>query len=221
MSNFLRLTFILIGAYFGRTITLGSNKQYPFKNGQLTLEGSAEDLALHTRMLERNWQAYPQGHPTLVKFIKDREAAQAANAEETDDGKRDIQTDPGDGGQSGVQSDLQPDGEGTGDGEPQPDLGSGAEGAETGSPGSVPDGDGSPESVDNGDGAPAPVNEKLLKAVNSLNAGDDAHWTRDGKPAMQAVEQAYGATDITRADVEAVAPGYGREQALKIQSDIQ
>lgn len=61
--------------------------------------------------------------------------------------------------------------------------------------------------------APKP-NEKLRKAIRSLDSSNDAHWTRDGKPAMAAVGEFYGATDFTRADVDAAyGPQYNREAA--------
>ena len=64
-----------------------------------------------------------------------------------------------------------------------------------------------------GDPPPAEINAKLQRAVMGLDPADDAAWTKDGKPAINAVTAAYGATDVTRADVEAVAPGFNRDKA--------
>ena len=61
------------------------------------------------------------------------------------------------------------------------------------------------------------LNTKLQKAVLGLDPTDDTHWTKDGKPAMTAVEKLYGSAGITRADVEAVAPGYTRDKAKAAQ----
>lgn len=63
---------------------------------------------------------------------------------------------------------------------------------------------------------PAPeVNQKLLEAVHALDPENDEHWTKNGSPAMAAVEGFYGSADITRGDIDTVAPGYNREAALE------
>lgn len=62
--------------------------------------------------------------------------------------------------------------------------------------------------------ADTPVtNQRLLDAVMKLDPENDEHWTKIGKPAMNAVEGFYGSADITRADIEAAAPGYVRDTA--------
>lgn len=57
------------------------------------------------------------------------------------------------------------------------------------------------------------TNLKLVRALGQLDPKDDKHWTKDGKPAMTAVEAFYGASDITRADVSAAVPGLTRATA--------
>ena len=183
MSSLIQTTFVLAGPLAGRTINLGS-LPYPFQNGKCSISATPEDTALHARLLERNWQAYPEGHPAL---------------EEESNGQRDIQTDPQPNEEPPTGGDLQPNGEGPEAGGGSAN-GAGAAGAETGETGSLP----------NGDGPPAELNAKLLRAVQSLDPDNDAHWTKDGKPAMTAVEKFYGSADVTRADVEAVAPGFTR-----------
>ena len=166
MSTIIQTTFVLTGALAGRTIRLGS-QPYVFENGRLTITAPAEEIALHARFLERNWQAYPEGHPAL---------------EGQADGQRDLQEGSQPDGQLPVHGDVQPNGGAT-------------------------DGDGQ-------QAQPNPeVNTKLQKAVLGLDPADDTHWTKDGKPAMTAVEKLYGSAAITRADVEAVAPGWTREKA--------
>lgn len=54
---------------------------------------------------------------------------------------------------------------------------------------------------------------RLRKAINDLDPDDDAHWTAEGKPAIAAVTSLYGSTGVTRADVEAAAPGFNRTAA--------
>ncbi len=198
MSMIIATTFVLSGDLAGETIRLGS-LPYPFENGKLTIEATPEETALHARFLERNWQAYPEGHPAL---------------KEVSDGQRDIQTGSQPNSEQPPAGDLQPNGAGSEAGGESAD-GAGAAGAETGS---VPNGDGQPAGVTGpnptaGDPPPAEINAKLQRAVMGLDPADDAAWTKDGKPAINAVTAVYGATDVTRADVEAVAPGFNRDKA--------
>lgn len=201
MSTIIQTTFVLTGPLAGRTIRLGS-QPYPFENGRLTIQAPAEEVALHARFLERNWQAYPEGHPAL---------------KEVPDGQRDLQEGSQPDGQQPVHSDVQPNGGGTEAGDAAPVSGGGVE-AEAGQAGGVPDGDGQPAVLT--DPAKEPtveLNTKLQKAVLGLDPADDTHWTKDGKPAMTAVEKLYGSAGITRADVEAVAPGHTRDKAKAAQ----
>ena len=158
MSTVIQTTFVLTGPLAGRTIRLGS-QPYPFDKGRLTITAPAEEVALHARFLERNWQAYPEGHPALKEG-------------------------------SDVQLDLQ-------DGSPL---------------------DGQPAVLTDPVKEPTvELNTKLQKAVLGLDPADDTNWTKDGKPAMTAVEKLYGSAGITRADVEAVAPGHTRDKAKAAQ----
>lgn len=186
MSTNVETKFHLTGPLRGKTINLGS-MPYPFTNGVMVLRGTPEDIALHARFLERNWQAYPEGHDKL---------------KEAQDGERDIQADSKQDAQPPVQGDGQPEGQGPGAGDDAND-GPGTTEAATGETGSVAD----------GDGPQAELNEKLQRAVLSLNPEVDDHWTKDGQPAMSAVEKLYGSTAFTRADVRAAAPGHSREKA--------
>jgi hypothetical protein len=193
MSTIIQTTFVLTGALAGRTIRLGS-QPYPFENGRLTVRAPAEEVALHARFLERNWQAYPEGHPAL---------------KETADGQRDVQEAAQHDEQPPVHGNVQSNGDWAEAGTAA-DLGNGAVEAEAGDAGSDAAGDGQPQSVAE---PVAEVNTKLQKAVLALDPTDASHWTKDGKPAMTAVEKLYGSTGITRADVEAAAPGHTREKA--------
>lgn len=212
-------TFHLTGKLAGKTIKLGS-LPYAFQDGVMVLVAPVDDMAMHARFLERNWQAYPEGHPAL-------------QAQEKTDGVSDLSTAAQPDSQPPVQRDLQPNGAGPAAGEPNADGGGGAAGSATGEAGSVSDGNGQPASLTEGgadtgtetggqgEGAggqePGPLlNEKLQRAVFGLDPANDAHWTRDGKPALVAVTELYGATDVTRAQVEEVAPGYTRSVAKKM-----
>lgn len=183
MSSVTQTTFVLTGTMAGKSINLGS-QGYPFRQGEFILNATPKETALHARFLERNWQAYPKGHPKL---------------EVNQDGQRNISSNSQSDEQPALQSGSESEGQGI---EPSvaEDEGTAATEAETREPGSVSSGHGQPEEL----------NRKLLKAVRSLDPKDDSHWTKDGKPAIKAVETMYGAADVTRTDVEAVAPGYTR-----------
>jgi len=188
-TTFVTVVFVLTGAYAGKTKTLGTTTvQFPFQDGKCAVSGPAEDVARIAKFLERSYEAYPEGHPKLKEV--------AAN------GQRDVSTnkDPN------PQPDLH------GGGEPGGvQLAPGGEGDDSGGAGDPPAGN--PGEVADGDGPPPELNEKLARAVHALDPATDAHWTSDGKPALTAVQAAYGSAGIGRADVNAAAPGYSRKTA--------
>ncbi|QYW02112.1 hypothetical protein CPT_Sonora_009 [Stenotrophomonas phage Sonora] len=272
MSALIVTIFVLTGPYAGKTIKLG---KFQFVDGELTVNATPEDTGRLALSLERNWQAYPQGHP---KLLKEKTNGKRSVPQGSSEPNRD----------SNVQRGVQPNGEGAPAGGETADDGSGAGAAAAGSSPQLAVWDGQQSRlisdeeavalafreateenpvkahIDMGDGAfidvvvvgfedgapilsdeseaaleaaiggvpatdegtgeastPAPTagepvhepNEKLLRALHALDPADDSHWTRDGKPAMSAVGVAYGSEDVTRADVEAVAPGYNRSAA--------
>jgi hypothetical protein len=200
MSTLLETKFVLIGPYFGKTINLGS-LPWRFVNGACTVTANVGDTAMTARFLERNWQAYPENHPAVKEFL---------------DGQRNLQTAKVEDSQPQVPSDLQPKGGGTDAGDPT-NSGEGSAGAETGSTELLPDGSGQASQL-----VPAPkpfieptaeVNIKLFNAVKMLDPTNNDHWTKEGKPAVTAVATFYGATDVTRADIDAAYPGFTRPGA--------
>lgn len=108
-----------------------------------------------------------------------------------------------------VQDSSNPDENGA----PQGDSGEGEQGStqEGATDGNEPAG----ADVHNQDGqTDAPVtDQRLLDAVMKLDPENEEHWTKTGKPAMAAVEGFYGSADITRANIDAVAPNYSRDAA--------
>lgn len=216
--SILTTTFVLTGALRGKTVKLGS-QGFQFVNGKMVYQGSTNDTALVGRFIERNWQAFPEGHERVLADVK--------AAQEKANGQRNLQKDPLKDKQSPVPGDLQPGGEGSEAGDPAPD-GEEPAGAEGGDAGGIPDGDGHEESLTKDedpeqDQSPAEdakqegpeLNEKLQRAILALDSENDQHWTKDGKPAMTAVEGIYGSTAITRAQVEAAYPGYNRSVAAQ------
>jgi hypothetical protein len=189
--SLIKTLFHLTGAHAGKTIRLG---KYQFTDGKCELSCPAHEMALHARSLERNWSAYPEGHPILTK---------------QDNGNGTGEVPPGSTvttGDANVQGDVQQDGSAAGEAA----AGSGDDAdAASGTAGDQAAGADGPEA------SVTPVNTKLQKAVMSLDPNNDEHWTQDGKPAISAVQTAYGSADVTRADVTAVAPDFNRATAAK------
>lgn len=64
---------------------------------------------------------------------------------------------------------------------------------------------------------PKPLGDaKLEKALAKLDPENDDHWTKDGLPALAAVESFYGSAGVKRADVTAAAPALRRNNAPKL-----
>lgn len=176
------MEFVLSGPHAGKSIRLGP---YHFVEGSIHLSGSDKDLGMLARFLELNWQAYPKGHPAL-------------RGKEAEHGQRDLPKGPADGSNHGA---AQSERRGTSAGEPDaPDRQQPA----------LPEADGT-GSIPSGDGPTPLVNTRLRAAVLNLDQTDPSCWAADGRPALNAVVAAYGAADVTRAAIEAVAPGHRRD----------
>lgn len=104
-----------------------------------------------------------------------------------------------------VSGRVQPTGEGLD--EVSTDNGDGPDGSGDSPEGSVPSGDGQ---QDTGDDGTQEFKDRLLTAINKLEVENDEHWTKDGRPRIDAVEKFYGSAGVTRGDVDAAAPGYTR-----------
>ena len=151
MAQIFETTFVLTGAHKGKTIKLG---KYPFKGGKLEVAADLEDTNRIARALERNFSAYPVGHPALKI------------EQETEDGERSIQTDPQPNSQPTVPSDVQPVGGGA-ETDPAAEVGSGPAKVDLTPAGTVPEGDGQ-----------TPIlNKRLRAAVLGLDPQTDANWT--------------------------------------------
>lgn len=186
--------FYTTGANKGKTVKLG---KYLFEEGVMLLRCAAHELALHARSLERNWCVYPEGHDKLKEADNGTGEVPASGANPAG-----TEAVPGSGdanpAQAGDQAAVStPNAEAAAGG--AGDSSAAADGHEAGL---------------NADGQPAPqTNDKLTRAVKSLDPTNDDHWTADGKPAVMAVQKAYGSADVTRADVAAAAPNFDREAA--------
>ena len=180
------VNYLLTGPLKGKTITLGSNTQYPFVDGALELSAPAEEISLHSRFLAKNWQAYPEGSDLLKG---------------AEDGVGDISTSESENEQQTVSGDLQSEGQQTASGESTEDKQESTD-AEAGTSGSLPIGDGQQAQLD--------VDSKLVTAIEKLDPKNEDHWTQQGKPAIEAVSKFYGSSNLTRADIEAAKPDFRR-----------
>lgn len=199
MPDSISRTVVLTGSLKGQTTTLRG--LYPFVDGEMTITGIPEDVQREVQNLERNFNVVLKGH----------------EPKEKEDGERDLHTGSGkSNGPSDVQSNLQSDGAGAG--AATANNGSSAAAGHSGSAGVLPSGDGQQallkvsegdEAKTKGDGK-AVKNDKLKRAIESLDPKDDSNWIASGKPALAAVEKVYGSSGVTRADVDAAAPGFVR-----------
>lgn len=199
-------------------VNQGKSVEWPpfkFVDGVAELVAQREDLEKYAHYAAVSYQAYPEGHP-MIQTINELVAAYLAAAQEKDDGQRDLQPqgDTNPDGAGAVHGGVQSDGEGAGT--ETAAAGPVDAGAEPGQSGSLPDGDGQQAQLNSEETPKEPVaevNEKLKRAVLGLDPTNDSHWIASGKPALAAVEKAYGSTGLTRADVDAVAPGFVRPTA--------
>ena len=61
----------------------------------------------------------------------------------------------------------------------------------------------------------AKTNEEILEAVRALDPHNDEHWTADGLPRLDAVENLLGAS-VNRKSVTNAAPDFSRQVALSL-----
>lgn len=175
----IRLT--LHGHFKGQTVTLNG---YRFVKGVLELPGDMDHNDGIVKYFARSYQAYPDGvAPEVAKY-----------------GTSEIPASPQQGRSTSVPSRVQQ--VGTGSTKETTNLGTGTTGTETGTEGSMANGDGY-------------SNPRLHQAIMSLDPNNNGHWTQSGKPAIAALEAILGVGNITRKDVELVAPDFDRETAVK------
>ena len=57
------------------------------------------------------------------------------------------------------------------------------------------------------------MDDLIKRALDTLDPKNDAHWTNGGLPSMERMKEITGKSDLTRAEVSAVAPGFDRAAA--------
>jgi hypothetical protein len=130
---------------------------------------------------------------------------------EVDDGECSAQEDS----TRAVDSNLQPNGEGPAAGG-QTDDGS--------KPASTPSGNTDGRLGAQGDRQTEELNptlRRIREAVLGLDPAVAGNWTRDGKPALPAVERAVGFAGLTRAQLDAVCGGYTLKEARQVYPERQ
>lgn len=188
--------FIATGANAGKTLTLGRDPVFSFVDGICELEASMEDTAKLGKVLEVNWQVFPEGSKALRR-IQD-EQRKFLETSEQPNGEGNI---PGASGSEGAG----PEGS-----QSQLEDGEGATGTDTGD---------EEQETDTGDGPSPQLNEKLARAILSLDHEVEEHWTKDGQPSVSAVCQFYGSEGLTRAEIKGTIPGYTRAKAREYQAE--
>lgn len=207
----MKLELTLVGALAGRNVKLAGVK---FTGGRTTLVGSEPDIAGMAKYLRRCYQALPEDSEKLARIMQTKEMVQIYGQYQPEKSPERISDDEVQ-GQSGEQ-----DGQGIAQAGSD-DVEDDDESQEAGA-GSIPEGAGHEDSrvsvpaaptVD--DPATPQIDEKLKVAIASLDPDNNDHWTRKGgQPAVAAVAELVGRTDVTRRDIEAAAPGYGRSDAI-------
>lgn len=184
----------LVGAYRGQTVTFrAGTKEYEFKEGSMEISGPSTDVENLSKFLNRCYQAFPDPSREL-------DAAVAAIHGDGDAAQTDTTASgPGNGDPGGTKDDAG----GAGDPAPEP------KGTDEGGSDAQPEpGAAEPGRPGEGDGQ-SPINQ----ALSRLDPEDDEAWTADGKPKMSAIEAVMGRSDVTRAQVDAAAPGFDRDAA--------
>lgn len=220
MASVVEMRMVLTGPREGNTENINGHS---FVDGVHTIIGRDEQLEPFIRVMS-SYGAYPEGskaHNDAIAAYEELVVKSNGNSHVDKKKKQ--------GERTKVPSNLQPDGEKTtkkkefestihtepeSGTEEKPSDGIGHENA-----GDVQDQ--TPEYSTN----TAVVNNKLLKAIYSLDPENDDHWVKAGKhvgkPKVSAIEEAYGDAGITRSDVEEVAPQFDREVSLdKLISDL-
>lgn len=185
MSNLQRSRVILTGARRNHTGRLGDHH---VEKGVITLQGVAKDILAWQNHIAVMWQGFPEGDPRIAEH---EAAIRVANGESNEGHLQ--AGGPVANGQANVQ------GEAAG-GVPGADQAVAVGGIAAAAPAGTSDAGSS-----GGDGQQAVViqpNAKLLAGIARLEDANDAHWTKSGLPAIDAVCKLSGLQGLTRSQIE-------------------
>jgi hypothetical protein len=201
-----RVEFELFGDYAGKTKTIGG---IDFRNGLGSAVLSAENVT-HLKRYMTYYNGFMRGTPEHAEAAKARDEADGISSESP--------TNPPTGkieGLSGVH------GAGVkGPADKRSAARSGSNGAKD-APQLVPNGDGHEHSGVVSGQTPEPSfqdkmkNDKIVRICAELDPENDDHWTEEGQPALEVVEQAFGRAGLTRRDIEQAMPDFTREVAFE------
>lgn len=206
------ITLILVGPYAGHTRTL---RNIRFTSGRARIEGTTKSLESYIRYMTRSYQAYVEGSDEHKAAAEKWEAEYGQH-------KTDGETQPG--APNPIQRAVQPYGGGTGPGGDEDGRRHDVD--QPGHPGLRPDGSerAGPEAAEGVQGEVATEQEEpepdyrpaapknLIEAISQLEWDNPDHWNKDGCPAVAAVAQIAGVTNLTRERVDAAMPeGFNRE----------
>lgn len=197
MTDFVTIEFERVGPYAKEPVRIEHKTQtYTILDGKITLRIRPEDeWSLSDKFAA--YSLFPKGSEVL-KEAKEYYGVSSGNEASPSE----VQ---------GSQTEVSSDANGTGDK-------SVSEEGTNGGGGDDKSGQANAEPADNqgseGNGGEfVSPNPKLQEAILQLNPALDKHWTNSGKPAMSAVEEIYGSSDITRRNVNEALPGWDREKA--------
>ena len=193
MASLTRI-LVLTGA---RTNFTGMLGKYPFVKGEIKVKGSDREVEALTKYLGRCYKAFAKGSDELM-YAQEEDLKNGIDPTQT-------YTDGRGGPEVPVQGDVQPDGGRAP--EVPTDDGGGADDASPGSEGDIPGGDGQPDPRVDG---PQTDEDRVRQAVASLDGGNDEHWTNDGRPLVGVVADLSGVTNVTRSDIDRIAPNHMR-----------
>ena len=168
---------ILTGARAGTTCVLG---KWHFVDGVGVVTGDQLSVKNTCEYIGRVFKAFPEGSSALVHY-------QALDEEEKENGKRHLQAAAQPGQADGAAGAVQP--AGAGPAAVPTDDGGGADDAAPGGAGAVPGGAGH---ADPGVHGASLETDRIVAAVMALDANNGEHWTDEGLPRLDAVEQLYG-----------------------------
>jgi hypothetical protein len=211
MSNVMQYDLRLFGPYAGQDINING---HAFRKGELTFIQKPEAVGFALRVLSY-YGAYAKGTPEYDEALAKEELNNGISVE--------VDKSAGSGASEQVSSDRESSrGEIT---KETVDVGDGYGEFEKRDTGVFTDRDGCkdtriPEFEKEKDRVepeePQIDSDPLIaKAVMKLDPNHDGFWTQMGLPKLSAVEELYGKAGVTRAKVEAAAPGYTRETALE------
>lgn len=174
------INLVLTGGRAGRTCVCG---RYQFVNGKCPVSGESTRLGGAITYLGRVFAAFPEGSTEL-----------AAHQKRDAHGDAEAAPDVGSGDATPILGDVPNDGS------------VGAEAATTGEPAAA----GGDAPAEHGAAGYRHPDSRLREAVMGLDKNDPEHWTEAGKPRLDAVVRAYGSANVTRRDVDRVAPDFVR-----------